>query len=241
MLPAQPNQGLIDGLAVLQALAASGQAIGSRELARMLDLEPTRANRLLKTLSALGIAQQQPDRKYVPGPGMHVLSAQSLFGSGLLRDAVPHLETLKQPKRVVAMGVLWRDKTCYLYHANEQTPPAMALGAAELYPASISGIGLVMLAALSVQDVRALYIDKPIQGYENISQLLKVLKTVREQGFAVAQPEEKSFTTVALPLGTEQTYAAIALSGKMTSKQIPAVVKQLKTVRAMIQSNRGEG
>ena len=74
-----------------------------------------------------------------------------------------------------------------------------------------------------------------------MAQLLKVLKTVREQGFAVAQPQEKDFTTVALPLGNEQTYAAIALSGKITSKQIPAVVKQLQTVRAMIQSNRGEG
>lgn len=241
MLPAQPNQSLIDGLSVLQALAGSGKAIGSRELARMLDMEPTRANRLLKTLAAIGVAQQQPDKKYVPGPGMHVLSAQSLHGSGLIRDAVPHLETLREPGRVVAMGVLWRDKTCYLYHANHQTPTSVALGAAELYPASKSGLGMVMLASLNNQQVRDLYHNRDIEGYDNITALLKSLKQIREQGYAVTQPHNK-FTTVAIGLGENPTYAAIGFSSKeMSEQQIQTAVEQLKEARQLITSQRGEG
>ncbi len=50
-LNAQPNHSLIDGFNVLQALASIDEPIGGRKLARLLDLEPTRANRLLKTLA----------------------------------------------------------------------------------------------------------------------------------------------------------------------------------------------
>ena len=39
MLPAQPNQSLIDGLECLQALSSTDRPVGSRELARMLGLE----------------------------------------------------------------------------------------------------------------------------------------------------------------------------------------------------------
>ena len=63
-------------------------------MARQLGLEPTRVNRLLKTLAHLGMARQDPDRKYLPGPAMHVLSALSLFGSGLIRRAIGPLESL---------------------------------------------------------------------------------------------------------------------------------------------------
>ena len=241
MLPAQPNQSLIDGLSVLQALAGSGKAIGSRELARLLDMEPTKANRLLKTLAAIGVTQQQPDRKYVPGPGMHVLSAQSLHGSGLIRDVVPHLEKLLQPGRIAAMGVLWRDQTCYLYHANHEMPTPMAMGAAELYPASRSGIGRVMLASLSNQQVRDLYHNREIDGFDSVNDLLKELKLIRTQGYAIARPENR-FTTVAVGLGSNPTYAAIALSSsQMNQQQIDASVEELIQVKSLITSQRGEG
>jgi DNA-binding IclR family transcriptional regulator len=241
MLPAQPNQSLIDGLSVLQALAGSGKAIGSRELARMLDMEPTRANRLLKTLAAIGVAEQQADRKYIPGPGMHVLSAQSLHGSGLIREVVPHLEKLRQPGRITAMGVLWRDQTCYLYHANHQTPTPMAMGAGELYPASQSGIGRVMLASLSNQQVRDLYHNRVIDGFESVNDLLKELKQIRTQGFAIASPQDR-FTTVAVGLGENPTYAAIALSSsQMDQEQINTAIEQLNEVKSLITSQRGEG
>ena len=83
---AQPNQSLIDGIAVLQALAVSPDPVGGRELARRLGFEPTRVNRLLKTLAYLNIARQTADRRYAPGPGMTVLAAQSLFASQFIQN-----------------------------------------------------------------------------------------------------------------------------------------------------------
>jgi DNA-binding IclR family transcriptional regulator len=211
MLPAQPNQSLIDGLGVLQALASSGRAVGSRELAKMLDLEPTRANRLLKTLAALGIAQQTPDRRYEPGPGMHVLSAQSLYGSGLIRKAMPHLADLHRLGYLVALGVLWRDQVCYLYHATPDMRPEMALGRAGLYPAERSGLGLVLLAQ-----------GEPLPSGE----LGKRLRRVREQGYARIQIRH-GVSTLAVPLGNP-AYAAIGLSGQISSQQTPRLVAELQ-------------
>src|SRR5262245_29763060 len=103
MLPAQPNQSLIDGLACLQALASSSEAVGNRELARALGLEPTRVNRLLKTLAHLGLAEQDAQRRYRPGPAIHVLAAQSLFGSKLIRRAIGPLEELHRFGLIVAL------------------------------------------------------------------------------------------------------------------------------------------
>ena len=76
-------------------------------MARQLGANPTRVNRLLKTLAYLGIARQTANRKYTPGPGMHVLAAQSLFASGLIRRAMPVLEDLRRFGHTVAMGVLF--------------------------------------------------------------------------------------------------------------------------------------
>jgi len=82
--------------------------VGGRELARELGLEPTRVNRLLRTLAHLGLAQQDDRRKYRRGPGIHVLAAQAKFRSGLLRRAMPVLESLRRFEFTVALGVLWR-------------------------------------------------------------------------------------------------------------------------------------
>jgi DNA-binding IclR family transcriptional regulator len=61
MFPAQPNRSLFDGLLVLRLLTAAAEPGGTRQLARDLGLEPTRVNRLAKTLAALGFLSQTPN------------------------------------------------------------------------------------------------------------------------------------------------------------------------------------
>src|SRR3569832_2831769 len=114
---AQPNQSLIEGITTLQALATSPEPVGCRELARRLQADPTKINRLLKTLAYLGIARQTANRKYTAGPGMHVLAAQSLFASVLIRRALPELEALRRFGHTVALGVLLGVNVSYLFHA----------------------------------------------------------------------------------------------------------------------------
>jgi DNA-binding IclR family transcriptional regulator len=206
-------------------------------LARELGLEPTRVNRLLKTLAYLGMARQTPNRKYLPGPAMHVLSAQSLFGSGLIRRALPVLERLQETGHVVALGVLWRDQVCYLYHWDKGETAASALGRMNLYPASQSSIGRMLLAWKDEQHVRQLYTDREIPLYPTgVEDLLKDLRLVREQGFAYAvQRPQPLNSSVAVPVGNPP-YAGIAFGGQVPADTIEQSVEMLQTAAGEIEA-----
>lgn len=257
-LPAQPNQSLIDGLAALQDLAGRGRPMGGRELARELGLEPTRVNRLLKTLAHLGMLEQTPDRKYHPGPGIHVLAAQSLFGSGLLRRALPHLESLHRHGCIVALGVLWRDQVSYLYHAAPGMPAAEALGRVSVFPATRSGIGMALLADRPVRNIRHLYRGRPIPGQRGVAALLMQLAEIRRAGHALVpitdapvrsgdpprpptgrashpptDPLRPPTAILAVPVGNPAT-AAIALSGELSSANLAPLIESLTTAAAAI-------
>lgn len=232
--PAQPNQSLIDGLEVLKALAGAREPVGSREMGRKLGLEATRVNRLLKTLAHLGIAQQTPAKQYLPGAGMHVLAAQAMHGSGLIRRALGPLESLRSHKLSVALGVLWRDQVCYLYHAGPSTRLADALGHSQLFPATRSSIGLVLLSWMPAADVRALYrgIDS-IPGFDSLDSLLAQLADVRRDGFALVHPTENQ-PTQTLAVAIEHESAAVAMSGVMSPRDIGPLTDALRVASTQI-------
>ncbi|TFW21834.1 transcriptional regulator [Massilia arenosa] len=213
-LGAQPNQSLIDGIATLQALASSPEPVGCREIARQLGLDATKVNRLLKTLTYLGIARQTANRKYTAGSGMHVLAAQSLFASGLINRALPVLENLRRYGHTVALGVLWNDSVSYLFHAPPGLEISRGLGRISLLPATTSGIGMVLLAELDDAEVAEIYADKEIPRFPGgIEELLAKLAEIRVQGYArVHVADERNFDVVAVSTG-EPAHAGLALSG----------------------------
>ena len=226
---AQPNQSLIDGIATLQALASAPEPIGCRELARQLDANPTRVNRLLKTLAYLGIARQTADRKYTAGPGMHVLAAQSLFASGLIRRALPVLEDLRRFGHTVAMGVLWNDSVSYLFHAPPGIEAAKGLGRIGLLPATTSGIGIVLLSQMSDDEVRELYEGVDIPMFPaGIESLLATLVQTREQGYArVHVADDRDHHIVAIAMG-DPVHAGIAMSGWIPEAATAELVAALR-------------
>ncbi|MFA6113763.1 MAG: helix-turn-helix domain-containing protein [Sphingomonas sp.] len=228
-LNAQPNQSLIDGITTLQALATSPEPVGCRELARRLNADPTKINRLLKTLAYLGIARQTANRKYTAGPGMHVLAAQSLFASGLIRRALPVLEGLRRFGHTVALGVLWGDSVSYLFHAPPGIEASRGLGRIGLLPATTSGIGIVLLSELEDDEVCELYKDREIPMFpQGIDQLLAKLAEVRRLGYArVHVADERDHHVVAVSTG-DPAHAGIALSGWIPESGTEQLVAALR-------------
>ncbi|MFZ2658238.1 MAG: helix-turn-helix domain-containing protein [Victivallales bacterium] len=227
MLPSQPNESLIDGLTCLQALTVCKEPVGVRELARRLDLEPTRVHRLLKTLAHLGIASQTPSRKYTTGPGMHVLAAQSIFASGLIRKSLPYLASLQKHGFLVAHGVLWKDKVSYFYHAEPGMPLEQALGRLGLYDATCSSIGMILMAENSDKEIGRIYKSKDIPGYpEGISELLVKIREIRKCGYAKIVTGN-GMTSLAVTVGNPP-HSALALSGKMEPRDVQKYFKILK-------------
>src|ERR1700722_4576387 len=228
-LNAQPNKSLIDGIATLQALATSPDPVGGRELARRLNFDPVKVNRLLKTLAYLGIARQTADRKYTAGPGMHVLAAQSLFASGLIRSALPALESLRRFGHTVALGVLWQDSVSYLFHAPPGLEASRGLGRIGLLPATTSGIGIVLLSEYEDADVCQLYQGREIPQFpQGIDHLLAKLKEVRKRGFArVHVADSRDHHVIAVSTG-DPAHAGVAMSGRIPDAATMPLIEALR-------------
>jgi len=236
---AQINQSIIDGFSVLQALASHDNPVGGSEIAKQLGLESTRVNRLLKTLASIGMTQQTRGRKYLPGPGIHVLAAQSLYASGMLRSAIPSLESLNSLGHTVAMGLLWFDSVSFVYHAKPGMNAAEAIGRIGLRPATTSGIGMALLAHTDEEAVADAYDDSDIPNYDNLEALHSVLEGIKQQGYArtavVHDGETETKYTIAVPLGAS-TNAAIAVSGDITEEETAGVVEALISAREEIRA-----
>jgi DNA-binding IclR family transcriptional regulator len=219
MKPAQPNQSLIDGLACLQFLAAHDGPIGCRDLARQMGLETTRVNRLLGTLSFLGLAEQDAERRYQSGPGMHVLSAQALKGSRLLQRALPVLEPLRRTKLTVALGVLWRDQVCYLYHGEPGRPITEGVFHFDLFPAEQSAIGLMLLAR-----------QKNPAGLSATTR--RRLPSIRRDDYCFLERPEAD-NALAVSIGTPAV-AALAFAGAFKESETAPLLTQLRAAATRI-------
>jgi DNA-binding IclR family transcriptional regulator len=221
----------MDGIACLQALASAERAAGVRALSRELGLEPTRVHRLLKTLAHLGLARQTPQRRYAVGPAIHVLAAQTLFASGLVRGAAGPLRRLGRQRLTVALGVRWRDQVSYLYHAPPGTGTARALGRVGLFPATRSAIGMVLLAGEPWEQVRLLFPRRGgnIPGYpRGLPSLRRELDRIAARGYARVYPgADRAIESLAVPVG-EPAFAAVAYSGNLRGRNEAHLVAALR-------------
>lgn len=209
-MSSQPNQSLIDGIRCLQYLVSSGRAIGCRELARLMGINTTRVNRLLMTMASIGLTMQDEQRRYLPGPGIHALAAQSIRGSALFSQALPLLERHAPKDIVVAMGVLWEDQVIYIWHSAPGTQMSQALAGFHMLPAWQSVIGMALLAAESDEDLMARFTPEQWQ------QLGPHIHQQREQGYVVWRHDDGE-VSMAQPLGAHS--AALAFAGMWQAEE----------------------
>lgn len=135
------------GVTVLQEVVTANTPLGSREVARRLNLEHSRVNRVLGTLVHIGMLRQDESKKYSVGPGIHALSAQSLHASGLVSASLGPLSDLHGLGATVALGVVWRDSVVYLLHARPDMNLASTVGAHETFPVRESIIADALAAS----------------------------------------------------------------------------------------------
>lgn len=88
------NSTLVNGLAILEALAWSPDGCGISDIAKELDLPKSHAHRLLRSLVEAGYARQGDDRRYYVTWRMLRTSAALLESSPIRRAAQPLLYRL---------------------------------------------------------------------------------------------------------------------------------------------------
>ncbi|NRA36785.1 MAG: helix-turn-helix domain-containing protein [Planctomycetes bacterium] len=234
-MTAQKNHSLIDGLACMQALSLSPYPIGCRELARQLDLNAMRVNRLLSTLAEIGLAQQDDKKRYFIGPGIHALAAQSMFASGILKQALPLIREIEHKGLTVALGVLWRDQVTYLFHGTVGVDLEQGIGRMGLFPAQQSSIGMILLADHEDDKVIEIIGDS-YPGYKNKSEFLKCLKSCRKNSYScipncIPNCDDDAHYSIGVPIGSQGKHvAALALSGVPLDANVQAYVDELQSI-----------
>jgi DNA-binding IclR family transcriptional regulator len=233
VLPSQPILGLIDGMEVLQLLASVGRPMSGVEISKDLNIEKTKVNRILKTLAFLGFTMPSSNRKYTLGPAIHVLSAQLLHGSGLVKNALKYLIELTELNVVVAMGVLWHDKVTYIYHWQPGMLPAEGLGSMDLFPATQSSIGLALLAEKSNDEIAGIInLNGSIPGQSSKEDFFKEVDFVRTEGYAKAMFENHQ--SIGIRLGNPG-YAAVALAHIENKRPMQEYLQILQEKAALIE------
>lgn len=232
-LPSQPILGLIDGMEVLQLLAASPTEMSGVDISQTLGIEKTKVNRILKTLAFQGFASVTAGRKYRLGPAIHILSAQILHGSGLIKNAMKHLEELTKLDVVVAMGVLWRDKVAYTYHWTPGISAAEGIGRMGLFPATQSSIGMQLLSEKSDEEIKTIInTEVSIQGFDSEHCFWTSINDCRTN--KIAQNTFEGNASIAVSLG-EPAYAGLALAQHSKTKNLNEHIAVLKEKASLIE------
>jgi DNA-binding IclR family transcriptional regulator len=234
LFPKQPNRGLIEGMRVLQHVMNNPEPSRVVDIARNLNLEKTRAHRLLRTLTALGYLKHIQGRRYIGGPAVPILASQAMHSSGFVQYVFPTLvDLLKQSKLLVAYGLFWERTVTYLFHARPGSKIEKAIAGHEVLPATRSRIGLAVLSQMDESEVVSLYQDHDTAPFNSVDDLLAKLRSYREAGFAYdcGFPNDNNLldeeSTLALTVpGNPQT--ALSLGGVIPSEAISMRLDELR-------------
>ncbi len=232
--PAQPNNSLIKGVECLQQVVNASEPIGSREVARRMQLTHTRVNRLLGTLAHMGVLERDADRKYRPGPALHALAAQSMMASRLLPAALPSLLKLRSEGYTVALGTMWEGKVCFLFHERPWQAVEEAILRHELWPAQLTSLGVALLAhqpgALpKLVPAPAAAAARLLPGHEPKA----AVAFARKHGYAVLR-FQGDVVSIGVSLGTPPI-AGLAVSGQHIGEEfLPDIARKLHAAAAEI-------
>lgn len=158
------------------------------EAAERLGVARSTAHRLLAMLVYRDYAEQDADRRYVAGPVLRSAPAQEPVAS-LRQVALPHLQALvERCGETVNLMIMVGDQVRFA--ATVECAKVLRVGDREgkMLPAHLASGGLAMLAHQPEEEITRRYGDLGIEAGcapLDLARLLRNLRRVRRQGFAV--------------------------------------------------------
>jgi len=190
------SQSLERGLELLEAVNQAEKPIGTRELARVLDLSPAIVQRLVNTLTERHYLQRDPDTKrYTIGYQTLIFGASLMARDALLLEARKELEDVTRKLRVDSyMAALQGRRAIYLMCISGDAPVTVRAEAGEVIPLHSTAIGKCILSSLSDEQVLDILGPGPLPAIASKTitdpmLLLEDLHKTRERGYAVVQNE----------------------------------------------------
>jgi DNA-binding IclR family transcriptional regulator len=206
-----------NALRLVLMLADRGQ-LRVMSAAEELGCAPSTAHRLLATLTQSGLAVQDEDRSYVPGPAFVRLRLPASHPEALLAVVVPHLTKLTAATRETTHLMVRQDAAVRFIHSVEG-PAALRVAsrAGATMPAHLTSGGKALLAAMTDDAVCDLYCDglpeSSASRMKSLDDLLAELAVVRKKGYAEnADQSEPGISAIGVALHRNGLPAAISVS-----------------------------
>lgn len=209
------------GLAILETLARDGE-LSLTQLAERVNLPNSTTYRLLETLRKRGFATQSPET------GLYRVGIRALEVGGsfavrlrLHEVALPAMKALvDEVNETVNLAVLDGRDAVYVGQVEGRQLVRMFTQIGARTPLHCTGVGKVLLAWRSPEEVQGLLGEGPYRAYTphtitRIEPLLEELARVRQRGYAVDNEErELGVRCVAAPIRdlSGQVVAALSLS-----------------------------
>jgi IclR family acetate operon transcriptional repressor len=233
--PARRGEGLSsvrNAVRVLKAFSSRHPSYGVSELARKLELSTSTTHRLLSTLAAEHLIEQDAETgRYHLGLAVFDLAAATSAGYDLTEAVLPPMTMLRsRTGETVQVGVLDGREVVYVERLQSPQTLRMFLDVGRRNWAHSTGTGKVLLAALSVP-----VLDRTLDGWELVRQtpntitdharLREELRAVRDRGYAQNCDEsEVGASSIAAPIhdATGAVVAALSVAGP-TPRMEPAL------------------
>jgi DNA-binding IclR family transcriptional regulator len=241
-VPQYPIESVDNALRALMMLVERSE-IRLTEVSSHLSVASSTAHRLLAMLAYRGLVRQDPQTKaYRSGPSLDLLAFSVVGRLDILVRARPVLEKLNADLReTVHLGRLDRTQVDFVdsIESSQGLRVSARLGVA--MPAHCTSTGKALLAALSDEQLDALYPDRDLAQLTRRSikskKLLKSeLATVRRRGFATSDEEgEEGVVSMAVPLrGGSFALAASVPVSRMDTGFRDVVLENLFAAKAEI-------
>ena len=228
----QINASIILGFEFLQTLVTIGHPMRCKDLAQLMGVNETKANRILQTLKKINMVAQNTEKLYYPGQEVQILATQTLYSSNMLKSILATLNLEPQKDFEVAVGVLWHNTVNYLYFRSPETLFFDSICFRPLYPLEQSSIGILLLAYQPIN------IRKKILKELGLSLDLYNWEEIKKNRSFIYDAKERSEYSIAVPIG-RNPFTAIAyaqLSNNLTKEETSYYVNDLTRIANDISS-----
>ena len=232
--PNYPVKSLEKALSILRMMIEESRLLSLTEISRKLDFGKGTVHRILDTLKSHQFVRQDPATlKYGLGPLAVQMRNAVRSEDYIVKIIKPHLKKLSEScPEAISASVLEFNDIRYIARFESREPLRVSIGVGTKFPAHCTATGKVLLSDLNNEQLKKLY-----DGRENIqkltknsigsfSHLLKELKRVRDQNFALDFEEALiGVNCVARPIrdSKKNVISAISISGpisRMTKKKM---------------------
>lgn len=216
------SQSLERGLMVMELLNQSDRPMGTREIARALDLSPAIVQRLINTLNEKHyVRRDAATKRYSIGYQVLGIGQKLQTKDAMLLETRKGLETLNQSMNLDAfMAVLQGRQAIYLLFLPGGGPLSLKCEPGQTIRLHNTAIGKAILASMSDDQAREILGPGPLPAVTQKTitdpeQVIAQLPDVRQRGYAIVEDENIiGITSVGALIGdpSADTRSAISVS-----------------------------